>query len=118
MTGKVNDGQLYTVEPLREQVLEVGDIVLCRANGSQYLHLVKASQGERLQIGNNRGGINGWVTRRFGRLIAVATSTLPARQEDRNFGEARRWRVNEHAPKSLADVTSSRSGVSVGSRSS
>ena len=74
MTDKVNDGQLCTVEPLREQVLEVGDIVLCRANGSQYLHLVKAIQGERFQIGNNRG-VNGWVTRRqiFGRLIAVAT---------------------------------------------
>jgi len=31
MTGKVNDGQLCAVEPLREQVLEVGDIVLCCA---------------------------------------------------------------------------------------
>jgi hypothetical protein len=33
---------------------------------------VKAIQGERFQIGNNR--INGWVTRRqiFGRLIAIA----------------------------------------------
>jgi len=39
----------------------------------QYLHLVKAVQGERFQIGNNRGGINGWITRRqiFGRLLAV-----------------------------------------------
>ena len=29
--------------------------------------------GERYQIGNNRGGINGWITRRqiFGRLISV-----------------------------------------------
>jgi hypothetical protein len=73
MTGKVNDGQLCTVEPLGERVLEVGDIVLCRVNGSQYLHLVKAIQGERFQIGNNCGGINGWVTRRqiFGRLTSV-----------------------------------------------
>ena len=73
MTGKVNDGQLCTVEPLGADP-EVGDIVLCRVNGSQYLHLVKAIQGERFQIGNNRGGINGWVTKRqiFGRLIAVA----------------------------------------------
>jgi hypothetical protein len=40
------------------------------------LHLVKAIQGERFQIGNNRGGINGCVTRRqiFGRLIAIAPS--------------------------------------------
>ncbi|HEX7702874.1 MAG TPA: hypothetical protein VF403_19180 [Kofleriaceae bacterium] len=71
--GKVNDGQLCTVEPLREHTLAVGDIVRCRVNGSQYLHLIKAIQGERFQIGNNRGGINGWVTRRqiFGQLIAV-----------------------------------------------
>ena len=75
MTGKVNDGQLCTVVPLGEHVLAVGDIVLCRVHGSQYLHLVKALQGERVQIGNNRGGINGWVTRRqiFGRLVAVET---------------------------------------------
>ena len=75
MTGKVSSGQLCTVAPLGEHALAVDDIVLCRVNGAQYLHLVKAIQGERFQIGNNRVGINGWVTRRqiFGRLIAVAT---------------------------------------------
>ena len=41
--------------------LKVGDIVLCKVNGFEYLHLVKAMQGERFQIGNNRGGINGWI---------------------------------------------------------
>jgi hypothetical protein len=32
-----------------------------------------AIQGPRFQIGNNRGGINGWITKRqvFGRLVAV-----------------------------------------------
>lgn len=74
MTGKVNDGQLCTVVPIADLVLSVGDIVLCRVKGNQYLHLIKAMQGERIQIGNNRGGINGWITRRgvFGRLVAVA----------------------------------------------
>lgn len=74
MTGKVNDGQLCTVAPFHgDHALSVGDIVLCRVKGSQYLHLVKALQGDRVQIGNNRGGINGWVTRRqiFGRLVSV-----------------------------------------------
>lgn len=73
MTGKISSGQLCTVAPLGERELAVDDIVLCRVNGAQYLHLVKAIQGERFQIGNNRGGINGWVTRRqiFGRLLAV-----------------------------------------------
>jgi len=74
MVGKIESGQLCTVAPLGDRVIEVGDIVLCRVSGAQYLHLVKAIQGERFQIGNNRGGINGWVTRRqiFGRLIALA----------------------------------------------
>ena len=74
MVGKIASGQLCTVEPLGERELDVGDIVLCRVNGNQYLHLVKAIQGETFQIGNNRGGINGWVTRRqiFGYLIDVS----------------------------------------------
>ena len=74
MTGRVNDRQLCTVAPLLDEyVLAVGDIVLCRVKGAQYLHLVKAIQGARFQIGNNRGGINGWITRGqiFGRLVAV-----------------------------------------------
>jgi hypothetical protein len=73
MVGKISSGDLCTVEPLGDYVLEAGDVVLCRVNGNQYLHLVKAIQGDRYQIGNNHGRINGWVTRRqiFGRLIAV-----------------------------------------------
>jgi hypothetical protein len=44
MTGKVNDGQLCTVTPLvGDHELVVGDIVLCRVKGSQYLHLIKAT---------------------------------------------------------------------------
>jgi hypothetical protein len=50
-----------------------GAIVLCRVKGSDYLHLVKAIDGDRFLIGNNRGGINGWITGRaiFGRLVRV-----------------------------------------------
>lgn len=61
MSGKIESGQLCTVEPVDFTTLTVGDIVLCKVSGSQYLHLVKAIQGERFQIGNNRGRINGWV---------------------------------------------------------
>ena len=61
MAGKINSGQLCTVAPVNPASLEVGDIVLCKVNGKQYLHLVKAIQGDRFQIGNNRGHINGWV---------------------------------------------------------
>ena len=61
MKGKVNDGDLVTVEPCDLSTLIVGDIVLVRVHGSDYLHLIKAMDKERFQIGNNRGGINGWV---------------------------------------------------------
>lgn len=73
MVGKISSGQLCTMEPLGERTLALGDIVLCKVKGNQYLHLIKAMQGERIQIGNNRGGINGWITRRqiYGFLIAV-----------------------------------------------
>ena len=55
-------------------LLAVGVIVLCKVSGSEYLHLVKAIQGERFQIGNNRGHINGWVGPNaiYGRLVSVA----------------------------------------------
>ena len=75
MTGRVNDGDLCTVRPLVENdVLKAGDVVLCRVRGAQYLHLVKAVHNGQYQIGNNRGGINGWVSKPaiFGVLISVS----------------------------------------------
>jgi hypothetical protein len=61
MKGKVNDGDLVTIEPCDVEKLAVGDIVLVRVRGRDYLHLIKAIEGGRFLIGNNRGGINGWV---------------------------------------------------------
>jgi hypothetical protein len=55
MTGKIQSGQLCTVVPVDSVALKVGDIVLCKVRGAEYLHLIKAIQGPRFQIGNNRG---------------------------------------------------------------
>lgn len=73
MKGKIDSGQLCTVEPVDPVTLAVGDIVLCRVHGAEYLHLVKAIQGGRFQIGNNRGRINGWIGANgiFGRCTRV-----------------------------------------------
>jgi hypothetical protein len=73
MSGKIESGQLCTVAPVDPATLEVGDIVLCKVNGREYLHLIKAIQGWRFQIGNNRGRINGWVSANaiFGKCVAV-----------------------------------------------
>ena len=61
MKGKVNDGDLVTVEPCDPDQLKAGDIVLVRVKGKDYLHLIKAVNQGRFLIGNNRGGTNGWV---------------------------------------------------------
>jgi hypothetical protein len=61
MRGRIDSGQLCTVVPIDPTGLEVGDIVLCKVKGNEYLHIVKAIQGARYQIGNNRGFINGWI---------------------------------------------------------
>ncbi len=71
MKGKVNSGDMVTLEPCDAGSLRVGDIVLVRVRGTDYLHLIKAIDGGRFQIGNNRGGINGWV--RDGAIYGIAT---------------------------------------------
>jgi hypothetical protein len=73
MRGKIESGRLCTVEPVDPATLAVGDIVLCKVNGREYLHLIKAIQGARIQIGNNRGRINGWISTNsvFGRCTRV-----------------------------------------------
>jgi len=74
MQGKIESGQLCTVEPISDfESLLKGDIVLCKVNGNEYIHLIKAIQGKRFQIGNNRGRINGWVSANslFGKCVKI-----------------------------------------------
>lgn len=69
MKGRVESGQLVTAAPAGE--IAVGDVVLCRVRGKEYLHLVSAIRDGRYQISNNRGHINGWVGRDaiFGKML-------------------------------------------------
>jgi hypothetical protein len=75
MSGRIESGQLCTVVPVDTATLEVGDIVLCKVRGNEYLHLVSAIQGDRFQIANNHGYINGWIRARaiFGKCVGVST---------------------------------------------
>src|SRR5262249_15014400 len=71
--GRIESGQLCTIEPVAASALVVGDIVLCKVKGADYLHIIKAIDGARFQIGNNRGFINGWISAAaiFGRCIKI-----------------------------------------------
>lgn len=73
MAPHIHSGQQVTVRPLRElDTLAKGNIVLCKVAGAQYLHFVSAIQGDRVQIANARGHVNGWTARKnvFGIFVS------------------------------------------------
>ena len=76
MKGRIESGQLVHLEPVVEDPA-VGQAVLCKVRGSQYIHLVKGIKGHgtsrRFLIGNNRGGTNGWIplSNIYGQVIKV-----------------------------------------------
>lgn len=64
MAGKIESGQEVTVVPLGDRKLRIGDVVLCKVRGREYLHLVhQVDERGRAMIGNNIGGRNGWTGR-------------------------------------------------------
>jgi len=71
MKGKVDSGSKVTVEPISLDKIEIGDIVLCKVKGRQYLHLVKAKDKSRFLIGNNKGFTNGWTSAVYGKAIKI-----------------------------------------------
>ena len=71
MRPKVLSGAEVALEPVALAELAVGDVVLCRVAGNVYLHLVTALGEDRVQIGNNRGKINGWTRAVYGRATAI-----------------------------------------------
>jgi hypothetical protein len=59
----IKSGQPVKLEPVIGRTLKVGDIVFCKVRGNYYTHLIKAIRGKQYQIGNNHGGINGWISK-------------------------------------------------------
>ncbi len=82
MVPLIHSRDEVVVAPVDPNLVEVGDIVLTRVAGSVYIHLVKAIEPakRRVQIGNNRGGVNGWTgfDRVYGIAVKVAGVDRPA----------------------------------------
>lgn len=64
MSGRIESGQSVLLKPCTKDDLNVNDVVLCKVKGNDYLHLISAIDGERYQISNNKGHINGWISLR------------------------------------------------------
>lgn len=75
MEPKIKSGQLVTVTPKSPADIVVGDIVLCRVRGKQYLHYVKAKRLEAdrhmFMIANASGLENGWTGVVYGVLTEI-----------------------------------------------
>lgn len=80
MVPLIRSRQSVTVAPVRPATVEPGDIVLARVAGAVYLHLVTAVDHARarVQIGNNRGRINGWTS--HGRVFGICTAVEGTRR--------------------------------------
>lgn len=59
----IRNGQLVEVAPVDTSTLQVGDVVLAKVKERYYLHKITGHDKERrrVQIGNNKGHINGWT---------------------------------------------------------
>ena len=86
MVPLIHSRDEVVVAPVDRTLLAVGDIVLTKVAGCVYLHLIRALDRPkgRVQIGNNRGRVNGWTSldRVYGIAVSVAGRDRPgARQK-------------------------------------
>jgi len=72
MIPLIYSGQPHKLAPATLEEVQIGDIIYCKVKGNFYTHLVKAKDEKRgVQIGNKRGGINGWTKTVYGKVIEV-----------------------------------------------
>ena len=80
MAPLIRQGDECLVVPLEDDEPKEGDIVFCRVRGRMHLHFDKDVKDGKFQIGNNKGGINGWVGRMaiFGKLNDTEREKSPS----------------------------------------
>lgn len=61
MVPLIYSKQPVTIEAVDTSKLERGDIVYVKVHGNVYTHKVVGLRPGEVQIGNNRGGVNGWT---------------------------------------------------------
>ena len=72
MLPLIESKQPVRIAPTTWEQCNVGDIVYCKVHGRIFTHLVKAKDDKKgLQIGNNRGHINGWTKTVYGKVIEI-----------------------------------------------
>lgn len=77
MTPRISSREEIEYTPVHSpDDVKEGDVVWCKVKGNHYTHLVKAKRQDgdawRFLIGNNKGGLNGWIG--FENVFARAVS--------------------------------------------
>jgi len=73
--------QPVQLSPATWEQVDRGDIVYCKVRGRYYTHKVLGKNAKRgVQIGNNRGHVNGWTKSVFG-LVTKILGELPKLKE-------------------------------------
>jgi hypothetical protein len=74
----IKSGQRVRVEPVDQDRLEVGDVVMVDVNGNSMLHLVSVidTEGRRVEIAGTNGEVNGWTS--FDRVFGICTKIADA----------------------------------------
>jgi hypothetical protein len=59
----IRNGQAVELAPVDTSTLQLGDVVLAKVQGRYFLHKIVGVDKDRrrVQIGNNKGHINGWT---------------------------------------------------------
>ena len=82
MTPIIKSRDLVRLAPVDGAAVGKGDVVLAKVGGRYYLHRVSAVRGDRLQISNNHGHVNGWTTRDRVYGIVTMVDGLPVTRRE------------------------------------
>lgn len=72
MCPLIKSNQEHILEPINWEDCKIDDIVYCKVRSCYYTHLVKGKDDNKgLLIGNNKGKINGWTKKVYGKVIEI-----------------------------------------------
>lgn len=71
--GRIESGQLVTIEKIVSDQIEVDDAALVKWKGNYLLHIIREIKDEEVLIGNNLDKMNGWIPLKdvIGKVVAV-----------------------------------------------
>lgn len=72
MLPLIKSKQPVKLSPTTWDKVDSGDIVYCKVHGRCFTHLViKKDLQKGVQIGNNKGHVNGWTKQVYGKVIEI-----------------------------------------------